>query len=71
MGYQRLPIETLRAGAQGTERGLQRAAEHGARFILASTSEVYGDPDIHPQVENYPGRVKSDRSGQWLACGRP
>jgi dTDP-glucose 4,6-dehydratase len=55
--YQRLPIETLRAGAQGTEHALQLAREHGARFVLASTSEVYGDPDVHPQAEDYPGRV--------------
>ncbi len=57
LDYQRLPIETLRAGAQGTEQALLRANEQGARFILASTSEVYGDPDVHPQVEAYPGRV--------------
>jgi dTDP-glucose 4,6-dehydratase len=55
--YQRLPIETLRAGAQGTEHALQLAGRLGARFVLASTSEVYGDPDVHPQVEDYPGRV--------------
>ena len=55
--YQRLPIETLARGRPGTEHALQLAREHGARFVLASTSEVYGDPDVHPQVEDYPGRV--------------
>ncbi len=55
--YQRLAIETLRAGARGTEHGLQLAHGQGARFVLASTSEVYGDPEENPQVETYPGRV--------------
>jgi len=57
MHYHRLPIETLRAGARGTEHTLLLAYEHGARFVLASTSEVYGDPDVHPQHETYWGRV--------------
>ena len=55
--YQRLPIETLRAGSVGTERAIQLAAEQGARFVLASTSEVYGDPQQHPQTEAYVGHV--------------
>jgi dTDP-glucose 4,6-dehydratase len=55
--YHRLPIETLRAGSVGTEHGLQLAAQSGARFVLASTSEVYGDPEVHPQVESYVGHV--------------
>jgi dTDP-glucose 4,6-dehydratase len=55
--YHRLPIETLRAGSLGTEHGLQLAERHGARFVLASTSEVYGDPDRHPQTEDYVGHV--------------
>jgi nucleoside-diphosphate-sugar epimerase len=55
--YHRLPIETLRAGSAGTEHGLQLAARTGARFVLASTSEVYGDPEVHPQVESYVGHV--------------
>ncbi|MGN6599505.1 MAG: NAD-dependent epimerase/dehydratase family protein [Actinomycetes bacterium] len=55
--YQTLPIETLRAGALGTEHALQLAAEHSARFLLASTSEVYGDPGVHPQPESYVGHV--------------
>ncbi len=57
LDYQRLPIETLRAGALGTEHGLRLAREQGARFVLASTSEVYGDPEESPQTETYPGRV--------------
>jgi dTDP-glucose 4,6-dehydratase len=55
--YQRLPIETLRAGARGTEHALQLAQQHRARFVLASTSEVYGDPEENPQSESYWGRV--------------
>lgn len=55
--YYRLPIETLRAGSLGTEHGLQLAERHEARFVLASTSEVYGDPEVHPQTEDYVGHV--------------
>lgn len=55
--YLRFPLETLRVGAQGTERLLELAAARGARFLLASTSEVYGDPEIHPQTEEYWGNV--------------
>ena len=55
--YHRLPIETLRAGSLGTEHGLQLAERYGARFVLASTSEVYGDPERHPQTEDYVGHV--------------
>ena len=55
--YYRLPIETLRAGSLGTEHGLQLAERYGARFVLASTSEVYGDPEVHPQTEDYVGHV--------------
>ena len=55
--YARLPIETLRAGSHGTEHALELATRHGARFVLASTSEVYGDPEVHPQVESYVGHV--------------
>ncbi len=51
------PVATLRAGAEGTRRVLDLAAECGAVFLLASTSEVYGDPGVHPQVETYAGRV--------------
>jgi dTDP-glucose 4,6-dehydratase len=55
--YGRLQLETLRAGALGTENGLQLAERCGARFVLASTSEVYGDPEVHPQTEDYVGHV--------------
>ncbi|MBF6469687.1 SDR family oxidoreductase [Nocardia beijingensis] len=55
--YLRLPIETLRAGSLGTAHALDLAERHGARFVLASTSEVYGDPAVHPQTENYWGHV--------------
>ncbi len=51
------PIETLRVGSAGTERALQLARDTGARFLLASTSEVYGDPHVHPQPESYWGNV--------------
>lgn len=55
--YARLPVQTLRAGAQGTEHGLNLAEKTGARFVLASSSEVYGDPAVHPQSETYWGHV--------------
>jgi dTDP-glucose 4,6-dehydratase len=55
--YLKLPIETLLVGSIGTLRLLDLAKEHGARFLLASTSEVYGDPEVHPQPESYWGNV--------------
>ena len=55
--YQRLPLETLAVGSRGTECALQLAHRWGARLVLASTSEVYGDPLIHPQHEGYWGNV--------------
>jgi dTDP-glucose 4,6-dehydratase len=55
--YVQLPFETLYAGSDATRLGLERAREDGARFLLASTSEVYGDPVVHPQVESYWGNV--------------
>ncbi len=55
--YQQHPIATLMVGAQGTQHALERARAHGARFLLASTSEVYGDPLVHPQPEDYWGHV--------------
>jgi dTDP-glucose 4,6-dehydratase len=55
--YLEMPIETLRVGSVGTERALGLARDKGARFVLASTSEVYGDPQVHPQPEDYWGHV--------------
>jgi dTDP-glucose 4,6-dehydratase len=55
--YLRLPIDTLKVGSLGTLHALGLAAEKGARFMLASTSEVYGDPLEHPQPESYWGNV--------------
>ena len=55
--YLRLPIETLMAGALGTQNALEVASRYGARFLLLSTSEVYGDAQEHPQKENYWGSV--------------
>ncbi len=57
MDYLRLPIETLEAGAMGTRNALGFARAKGARFLLASSSEVYGDPLVHPQSEDYRGNV--------------
>jgi dTDP-glucose 4,6-dehydratase len=51
------PIETLEVGSRGTQHALDLARETGARFLLASTSEVYGDPTVHPQRETYWGNV--------------
>ncbi len=55
--YYTYPLETLATGSTGTRNALELARRHGARFLLASTSEVYGDPEIHPQQEDYWGRV--------------
>src|SRR5437867_4534374 len=55
--YQQLPIPTLKVGALGTHKALGLAKSKGARFLLASTSEVYGDPLVHPQREDYWGNV--------------
>jgi UDP-glucuronate decarboxylase len=55
--YQRLAIETLQVGSQGTLNLLDLARKSGARFFHASTSEVYGDPEVHPQTEDYWGKV--------------
>jgi dTDP-glucose 4,6-dehydratase len=55
--YQRLPLETLAVGSRGTENALRLAESKGARFLLASTSEIYGDPRVHPQTEEYWGNV--------------
>ena len=55
--YLKLPIHTLKVGAIGTWHALGLAKEKNARFVLASTSEVYGDPQVHPQPEDYWGHV--------------
>ncbi len=55
--YLRRPLETLAVGSRGTEAAIRLAADHDARFLLASTSEVYGDPLVHPQPESYWGNV--------------
>jgi dTDP-glucose 4,6-dehydratase len=57
LDYQELPIQTLKVGSLGTHKALGLAKNKGARFLLASTSEVYGDPLIHPQPETYWGNV--------------
>ncbi len=56
-GYVNLPIKTMKAGALGTHNTLGVAKAHDARFLLASTSEIYGDPLEHPQTESYWGHV--------------
>src|SRR5262245_33138742 len=56
-GYFNLPIQTMKAGALGTHNCLGVARAHEARFLLASTSEIYGDPLVHPQAETYAGNV--------------
>jgi dTDP-glucose 4,6-dehydratase len=57
--YQAHPIETLQVGSAGTLHTLELARQHGARHFMASTSEVYGDPLVHPQPESYWGNVSS------------
>jgi dTDP-glucose 4,6-dehydratase len=57
LDYLRLPIETLKVGSAGTHHALGLAREKGAKFLVASTSEVYGDPLVHPQGEDYWGNV--------------
>ena len=57
LDYQVMPIQTLKVGSLGTHKALGLAKEKGAVFLLASTSEVYGDPLVHPQTEDYWGNV--------------
>ncbi len=57
LDYHELPIQTLKVGSLGTHKALGLAKHQGARFLLASTSEVYGDPLVHPQSESYWGNV--------------
>ena len=56
-GYFNLPIQTMKAGALGTHHSLGVAKANNAKFLLASTSEIYGDPLVHPQREDYAGNV--------------
>lgn len=56
-GYFNLPIQTMKAGALGTHNCLGVARINQSRFLLASTSEIYGDPEVHPQAETYSGNV--------------
>jgi nucleoside-diphosphate-sugar epimerase len=55
--YLSRPLDTLAVGSEGTRRLLELARAHDARFLMASTSEIYGDPAVHPQVESYRGNV--------------
>jgi dTDP-glucose 4,6-dehydratase len=55
--FVRHPLETLRVGSYGTENALELAVRKGAKFLFSSTSEVYGDPLVHPQSEDYWGNV--------------
>jgi dTDP-glucose 4,6-dehydratase len=55
--YLARPLDTLAVGSEGTRRLLELARTHDARFLMASTSEIYGDPEVHPQVESYRGNV--------------
>jgi dTDP-glucose 4,6-dehydratase len=57
--YIKYPLETLNVGSNGTRRMLELARDHNARFLLASTSEIYGDPHVHPQTEGYYGNVNT------------
>src|ERR1700761_2980527 len=57
--YLELPIQTLKVGSLGTHKALGLAKNKGAKFLIASTSEIYGDPMIHPQTEEYWGNVNT------------
>ena len=59
LDFATMPLEILAVGSTGTRNLLDLALAHGARFFLASTSEVYGDPQVHPQPESYLGNVSS------------
>ena len=67
--YLARPFDTLAVGSEGTRRLLELAREHEARFLMASTSEIYGDPEVHPQVESYRGNV--DPTGPAASTTRP
>jgi dTDP-glucose 4,6-dehydratase len=67
--FGRIPIRILKAGSLGTQNALDLALDRGARFVLASSSEVYGDPLVHPQHEDYRGN--SARPAQGASTTRP
>jgi dTDP-glucose 4,6-dehydratase len=68
--YLELPIETMKVGSIGTLHTLGLAKEKGARFLIASTSETYGDPQVHPQPETYWGHVNPGRPPRGLRRGQ-
>ena len=68
--YARLPLHTLKVGAYGTHNTLGLAKKHRARFLLASTSEVYGDPLVHPQPESLLGQREPDRPARRVRRGQ-
>ena len=68
--YLQIPIQTLKVGALGTHKALGLARAKGARFLLASTSEVYGDPLVHPQPETYWGNVNPVGPARLLRRGQ-
>ena len=68
--YLRFPLETLDAGSNGTRNALRIAQDAGAVFILASTSEIYGDPEVSPQPETYRGRVTEGPRGVYDTAKR-
>ena len=57
--YLQIPIQTMKVGSLGTHKALGLAKNKGARFLVASTSEIYGDPHVHPQTEEYWGNVST------------
>ena len=64
--YLRQPLHSLKTGSYGTHNALGLAKWKRARFLLASTSEIYGDPEVHPQPETYWGNVNPDRPARGL-----
>lgn len=59
LSYHSLPMETMMANTKGTHELLLFTEKHNARFLFASTSEIYGDPEVHPQIESYNGNVST------------
>ena len=67
--YLELPIQTLKVGSLGTHKALGLAKNKGARFLIASTSEIYGDPLVHPQTGGLLGQREYDRAARLLRRG--